>query len=118
GDSGQVLAGGDLLQHDRANEGGEHRQERQHQGEGRPGQPGHGQLVGDVGITEEHTPTPAPASSSTGWENAGRAWLSPAGVTATAATSMAAPSRSMPPIGPAWPGVPWPALAVRCPGAT
>ena len=58
-------------------------------------------------MTDEHTPTPAPASSSTGWPNAGSAPPRPHGVAITAATSMAAPSRSIPP-GP-------PAFAIRWP---
>jgi hypothetical protein len=48
------------------------------------------------GMTEEHTPTPAPAASSTGWPNAGSAPARPAGVAATAAISIAMPSWSMP----------------------
>jgi hypothetical protein len=39
GDAGQVLKGRDLVQHDRLDERGEHRQQRQHQRERRPGQP-------------------------------------------------------------------------------
>lgn len=61
-------------------------------------------------MTEEHTPTPAPASSSTGRPNAGSAPPRPHGVATAAATSMAAPSRSIPP-GPA-------AFAIRWPSTT
>ena len=59
-------------------------------------------------MTDEHTPTPAAASSSTGWPKARRAPPSPAGVTTTAAMSIEAASRSIPPTAVA--GV-WPALA-------
>jgi len=48
-------------------------------------------------MTDEHTPTPAAASSSTGWPKARRAPPSPAGVTTTAAMSIEAASRSIPP---------------------
>jgi ABC-type spermidine/putrescine transport system permease subunit II len=61
-------------------------------------------------MTEEHTPTPAAASSSTGWPKARRAPPSPAGVTTTAAMSIEAASRSIPLSVVA--GV-WPALAAR-----
>jgi hypothetical protein len=43
-------------------------------------------------MTEEQMPTPAPASSSVGCENAGSALPSVKGVTATAASSIEAPS--------------------------
>ena len=56
-------------------------------------------------MTDEHTPTPAPASSSTGWPNAGSAPPRPHGVATTAAMSMAVPRRSIAP-GP-------PSLAIR-----
>jgi hypothetical protein len=49
------------------------------------------------GMTDEHTPTPAAASNSTGWPKARRAPPSPAGVTTTAAMSIEAASRSIPP---------------------
>lgn len=45
-------------------------------------------------MTEEHTPTPAPAASQTGCANAGHAAGSPAGVAAAAATSIDAASTS------------------------
>jgi hypothetical protein len=48
-DAGRILECGDLAQHDRADDGGEHRQQRQHQGERGARQPGHGQLVAHVG---------------------------------------------------------------------
>ena len=44
-------------------------------------------------------PTPMPHSSQVGWANAGSAGSSPTGVAATAAISMASPSRSIPRIG-------------------
>lgn len=49
GDARHVLDGRDLAQHDRADDGGEDRQQGQHQRERRAGQPGHGQLIGHVG---------------------------------------------------------------------
>lgn len=49
GDARYILDCWDLAQHDRADDGGEHGQQRKHQREGRPWQPCHGQLVGDVG---------------------------------------------------------------------
>jgi hypothetical protein len=49
GDPRDVGDGGDLTQHDRAGDGGEHRQQRQHERERGARQPGHGQLVGHVG---------------------------------------------------------------------
>jgi len=49
GDPGGVLDGRELAQHDRADDGGEHRQQGQHQGERGPWQPGHGQLIAHVG---------------------------------------------------------------------
>ena len=61
-------------------------------------------------MTEEHTPTPAAASSSTGWPKARRAPPSPAGVTTTAAMSIEAASRSIPLSAVAWV---WPTLAAR-----
>jgi hypothetical protein len=61
-------------------------------------------------MTDEHTPTPAAASSSTGWPKARRAPPSPAGVTTTAAMSIEAASRSIPPTAVAGAG---PALAAR-----
>ena len=48
GDARHVKDGRDLAQHDRADDGGEHRQQREHERERRARQPGHGQLVGDV----------------------------------------------------------------------
>ena len=48
-DAGGVLNGRDLAQHDHADDDGEDRQQRQHEREGGAGQPGHGQLIGDVG---------------------------------------------------------------------
>ena len=60
------------------------------------------------GMTDEHTPTPAAASSSTGWPTTRRAPPSPAGVTTTAAMSIEAASRSIPTgaITPVWPALP------------
>jgi hypothetical protein len=58
-------------------------------------------------MTDEHTPTPAAASSSTGWPKARRAPPSPAGVTTTAAMNIEAASRSIPPSAVVWV---WPAL--------
>jgi hypothetical protein len=52
-------------------------------------------------------PTPAPASSQTGWPNAGRAGPSPHGVATTAATIIAPPRRSM--------LASWPSFAIRWP---
>lgn len=53
------------------------------------------------GTTDEQIPTPAPASSQPGWASAPKPAPAPApipnGVMATAATSMAAPSWSIPP---------------------
>ena len=49
GHASQILAGGKLVEDNRADDRGEHREQRKHQREGRPRQPGHGQLVGDVG---------------------------------------------------------------------
>jgi|HubBroStandDraft_6_1064221.scaffolds.fasta_scaffold34002_4 hypothetical protein len=48
-DAGDVLNGGNLTQHDRADDGGEHRQQRQHERERGPGQPCHRQLIRDIG---------------------------------------------------------------------
>ncbi|HZR48442.1 MAG TPA: hypothetical protein VFB06_02890 [Streptosporangiaceae bacterium] len=59
-------------------------------------------------MTEEHTPTPAPAASSAGWPNAGSAPPSPTGVATTTATSIDAASLSIPP----------PAFAIRWPSIT
>jgi hypothetical protein len=50
-DARGVLDGRDLTQHDRADDGGEDRQQSQHQRERGAGQPGHGQLIDHVGIT-------------------------------------------------------------------
>ena len=61
-------------------------------------------------MTDEHTPTPAAASSSTGWPKARRAPPSPAGVTTTAAMSIEAARRSIPPTAVAGVG---PTLAAR-----
>jgi len=47
-DTHGVLDGGDLAEHDRADDGGEGRQQGQHQRERRPRQPAHGQLIGHV----------------------------------------------------------------------
>jgi len=47
------------------------------------------------GITDEHTPTPAPASSRAGCRNAGSAPPRPPDAPATAAIAMATASRSM-----------------------
>ncbi len=58
GDAGQVLRRGDLAQHDRADDHGEHRQQGEHQRERGPGQPGHGQLVRDVGDDRRAHPDP------------------------------------------------------------
>jgi hypothetical protein len=66
------------------------------------------------GITEEHGPTPTPAASSSGWVNASRAPPRPTGVITSVATSMAAPSWSIPLIAP----VPASALAIGCPSTT
>jgi hypothetical protein len=49
GDARHVRDGRDLAQHDRADDGGEDRQQGQHQRERRAGQPGHGQLIGHIG---------------------------------------------------------------------
>jgi hypothetical protein len=49
GDAGDVAGRGELAQHDRADDGSEHGQQRQHERERGPGQPRHGQLVGHVG---------------------------------------------------------------------
>jgi hypothetical protein len=73
------------------------------------------------GMTDEHTPTPAAASNSTGWPKARRAPPSPAGVTTTAAMSIEAASRSIPPsavagVGPALAAPDLiPGLAIRSP---
>ena len=48
------------------------------------------------GITEDAIPTPIPAASATGSTNAGAASQPPIGVTTTSATSIAAPSASIP----------------------
>lgn len=66
-------------------------------------------------MTDEHTPTPAAASSSTGWPKARRAPPSPAGVTTTAAMSIEAASRSIPPTAVAgvWPALAAPDLVIR-----
>jgi hypothetical protein len=47
-DTEQVLAGRELAKDDRADDRGEHREQREHEGEAGAGQPGHGQLIGDV----------------------------------------------------------------------
>jgi len=47
-DAGDVLNGRNLAQDDRADDGGEHRQQRQHERERGPGQPCHRQLICDV----------------------------------------------------------------------
>jgi hypothetical protein len=52
------------------------------------------------GITEDEIPTPMPASSATGSLNAGTAAQPASGVTATSATSIDAPSPSIPPPAP------------------
>jgi len=61
-------------------------------------------------MTDEHTPTPAAASNSTGCPTTRRAPPRPAGVTTTAAMSIEAASRSIPPSAVARV---WPALAAR-----
>jgi len=48
-DARQVAGGRDLPEDDQANDGGRGGQQREHQGEGGARQPGHGELVGDVG---------------------------------------------------------------------
>jgi hypothetical protein len=48
-DAGQVTGGRDLAEHDRADDRGEGGQQGEHQRERGAGQPGHGELVGDVG---------------------------------------------------------------------
>jgi hypothetical protein len=65
-------------------------------------------------MTDEHTPTPAAASSSTGWPKARRAPPSPAGVTTTAAMSIEAASRSIPPsaVARVWPALPARGVAI------
>ena len=50
------------------------------------------------GITDEQMPTPTPAAIATGAPSAGTTAQPPIGVIATAATSIAAPSPSMPAI--------------------
>jgi hypothetical protein len=47
-DARDVAGRGELAQHDRADDGSEHRQQRQHERERGPGQPRHGQLIGHV----------------------------------------------------------------------
>jgi len=59
-DTSGVLDGRDLTQHDRADDGREHRQQGQHQRERRAGQPGHGQLIGHVGDHRGAHPHPGP----------------------------------------------------------
>jgi hypothetical protein len=49
GDADDVAGCGELAQHGRADDGGEHGQQRQHERERGPGQPRHGQLIGHVG---------------------------------------------------------------------
>jgi len=49
GDARHVRDGRDLAQHDRADDGGDDRQQSQEQRERRAGQPGHGQLIDHVG---------------------------------------------------------------------
>jgi len=67
-------------------------------------------------MTDEHTPTPAAASNSTGWPNTRRAPPSPAGVTTTAAMSIEAASRSILPgaVARMWPALAARDLAIRC----
>jgi hypothetical protein len=48
-DARGVLDGRNLAQHDRADDGGANRQQREHQRECRARQPGHGQLISRVG---------------------------------------------------------------------
>ena len=57
--------------------GGDHRQQRQHQGVRGAGQPGHRHWSATYGITVEHTPTPTPPAASAGWPNAGSAPADP-----------------------------------------
>jgi len=66
-------------------------------------------------MTDEHTPTPAAASNSTGWPTTRRAPPSPAGVTTTAAMSIEAASRSIPPgaVARVWPALPVRGVVVR-----
>jgi len=47
-DAEQVLAGRELAKDDRADDGGEHREQGEHEREAGAGQPGHGQLIRDV----------------------------------------------------------------------
>lgn len=49
GDAGEVFEGADLSADDEADDGGGGREEGEHEGDGGSGQPGHGELVGDVG---------------------------------------------------------------------
>jgi Winged helix-turn-helix DNA-binding len=95
GDAEQVLEGGDLPEHDQPDAGRGGWQDRQHQREGGPGQPGHGQLVGDIGGhrgAQAHADPPRqPVEVQEGREGAADAER----VAATAATSMAAPSWSI-----------------------
>ena len=95
-DAEEVLDGRDLVEDDEPDDCCCGRQEGEHQRESGAREPCHGELVGDVGITDEHTPTPIPHSSQRGWVKAGMAPERAAGVAAAAATIMAAPSWSMP----------------------
>ena len=47
-DAEQVLAGRELAKDERADDGGEHREQSQHEREAGSGEPGHGQLIRDV----------------------------------------------------------------------
>ena len=108
--AGDVRQGRDLAKHDQADDrrcGGE---QREHEGEGGARQARHGQLVSDVGITEEQRPTPTPHRSHAGWVKAGAAGTIPNGVATTAAMSMDMPSWSILLIGDA--GEPLPSAAV------
>jgi len=48
-DAGQLAGGRDLAEHDGSGDRGERREQGEHQRERGPGQPGHGELVHDVG---------------------------------------------------------------------
>jgi hypothetical protein len=72
GDADEVLGGRKLAQHDGADAGGEHRQQRQHERERGPGQPRHRQLVGDVGDHRGAHPHPGARQQQRGVPERGK----------------------------------------------